>query len=500
MNSSITYLIPDTNLFVQCRTLEELDWSAWSDFDEIHLIITRPVQKEIDNQKKSGNARLSKRARKTSGLFRKILSSSDEYILIHDRNPILKLFICSQYKPSGSVENMLDYREPDDQLVGVAKTFIEENPGASVYLLTHDTGPMASASHVNIPFHPIPDDWLLPPEKATSAKKIHELEKEVDRLREREPKFSIKCQDIDGNEIKKLETEFRYFEALSEEDIKSFIGSIKQNFPKEINFDSSDSKEQDSDDFLGRAARLEKVYTPASEDDIREYNEEKYPDWIERCENILKNLHVKLQRKHDRPYFCFVMSNDGTRPGEDALVTIKAKGNFEIMPVTNHDDEDDDQPEAIVLPKPPVPPRGRWEWLHPILSQSLLRSLDSTLKHFGSIGNLHSNSPFNTNLLSLRERKRDANALYWKPSRPITSGTVFELECDQWRHSVEPFTVEGDIAFSNDIPKIEGIIECQIHAGNMSDVAIKHLIVKISIKPVSVFNEAERLVNELLRN
>lgn len=42
---STLYLFPDTNLFIQCRPLEELDWTQWSAFDQVHLIVSRPVQR-----------------------------------------------------------------------------------------------------------------------------------------------------------------------------------------------------------------------------------------------------------------------------------------------------------------------------------------------------------------------------------------------------------------------------------------------------------------------
>ena len=38
-------LFPDTNVFIQCRPLEELDWSDWADFEEVHLIVCRTVQR-----------------------------------------------------------------------------------------------------------------------------------------------------------------------------------------------------------------------------------------------------------------------------------------------------------------------------------------------------------------------------------------------------------------------------------------------------------------------
>lgn len=49
--TGILYLFADTNLFIQCRALVELDWSAWASFDEVHVIVSRPVQREIDYRK-----------------------------------------------------------------------------------------------------------------------------------------------------------------------------------------------------------------------------------------------------------------------------------------------------------------------------------------------------------------------------------------------------------------------------------------------------------------
>lgn len=50
-------VFPDTNLFVQCRALEQLDWTIFSAFDDVRLLVTRPVQAEIDAQKGSGSGR-----------------------------------------------------------------------------------------------------------------------------------------------------------------------------------------------------------------------------------------------------------------------------------------------------------------------------------------------------------------------------------------------------------------------------------------------------------
>ena len=82
MTALIVYLFPDTNLFIQCHPLEKLDWSAWEKFDEVHLIVSRPVQREIDNQKNRGNDRVGKKARQAHSLFRDIVIGEQGYKLI----------------------------------------------------------------------------------------------------------------------------------------------------------------------------------------------------------------------------------------------------------------------------------------------------------------------------------------------------------------------------------------------------------------------------------
>ncbi len=88
----ILYLFLDTNLFIQCRALEELDWSAWAGFEEVHLIASRPVQREIDNQKNRGNHRVGRRARKAYQLFRRVLESEQNQVVFGKPTPKSSFF------------------------------------------------------------------------------------------------------------------------------------------------------------------------------------------------------------------------------------------------------------------------------------------------------------------------------------------------------------------------------------------------------------------------
>ena len=38
MSTSIAIIFPDTNVFVQCHPLDNLDWSTWKEYSEVHLV------------------------------------------------------------------------------------------------------------------------------------------------------------------------------------------------------------------------------------------------------------------------------------------------------------------------------------------------------------------------------------------------------------------------------------------------------------------------------
>jgi predicted ribonuclease YlaK len=185
----IVYLFPDTNVLVQCRPLEQLDWSGWKNFDEVHLVLSRPVQAEIDDHKNKGRDRLAKRAKAASSKIRDLITGDDDHLVVRPTGPSVKLFLNPLLRPSQELADVLDYSRADDQLVGSVHAFTKKNEGADARVLTHDTGPMATARTVGVAIAPVPDEWLLPPEPSESDKRIRALEAEVARLSVR-PKTS----------------------------------------------------------------------------------------------------------------------------------------------------------------------------------------------------------------------------------------------------------------------------------------------------------------------
>ena len=135
---SMLYVIPDTNIFLQCKALEELDWAAtFPGIDTIFLTVPRVVVGEIDRLKNDGNARRAKRSRAAATRFREILRSESQQLTVRAENP--RVILCFAPRARLLPENYpdLDFAINDDRLVGEA---LELSKKEAVTILTNDVG------------------------------------------------------------------------------------------------------------------------------------------------------------------------------------------------------------------------------------------------------------------------------------------------------------------------------------------------------------------------
>jgi PIN domain len=491
---NVLYLFSDTNAFVQCRPLEQVDWSGWKEFDEVHLIVSRPVQVEIDNQKNKGSDRLGNRARTTSRMFRELIVADSDHKVIREVGPCVKLFIRQDLKPSPELADRLSYEERDDQLVGITHAFAQRNPGADVRVLTHDTGPMASARMIGVAFVAIPDDWLLPPETNEAEKKIAVLQAELTRLKKAAPAFRITCVDVEGNAIDKIEIEAARYAPLNNDHVTELMERLKQRFPIATDFGAREPAERDAKGFARAFFQTKEIFAPATDDEIASYKDEAYPKWFESCERTLRGLHQFLEVEDGVPTFRFAVTNDGARPAKDALITIEAKGDFAIMAPKRNDDAKEVESKPIALPSPPAPPQGKWR-LKPFADM-----LQSAIPGAMGVRARLVTPDFAGAISGLRDfdRRRDPNGLYWKPHRPTEPVSTLNLECEQWRHGVEPELFDGQIYFGTERDFIAGALECRIHAENLTDIALIRVPVRIQIRQADAYETAKALVQRLV--
>ena len=423
MSERILYLFPDTNVFIQCKPLKQLDWSEWQGFSEIHLLVSRPVQREIDDQKDRGNNRVAKRARTTYRLFRKLIDGRLECEVIRSSIPVVKLYLEGPSRPSPELEDTLDYSKADDQILGCLYKFRQDNQGADARLLTYDGGPMMTAYSLGIPYVAVKDDWLLDPENNELESENARLKERITQLERTEPRFSIELVDDKGATLNRLELEHPVYKPLPSDIIEFLMDRLTTRFPRATDFGPRDPGPRNPNPSIVDLVVPREVYVPAKEEEIDQYSNRDYPTWVRECKKALSSLHEKLQLESGDPEFTFAISNVGSRPGNSALVNIIAKGNLEIYVKAYMPEAEQSPAMEPVLPSPPTPPVGRWSSFHDQLSRSMAWS--NLLR-----------DPFRpTSLPPLADRRRDPNAFFYKPNRPTTPGDSITLECDQWRHS-----------------------------------------------------------------
>ena len=509
MNVSILYYFVDTNLFFQCRSLEQLDWSPWNMFDEVRLIVSNPVLREIDYRKNKSNDRVGKRARNTSAMFREIRSTGEK--LVHASSPRVFLSIEPHHTYSQSLAGQLNYQERDDQLVGTVFKFMQHNQTSDVRLLTHDTTPLFVAQGLKLTADMIPDDWLLPPEITETEKRLQSLEIENARLRKAEPSFSIRFLDQTDTEAERYQASYTWFDPLTDTEVDELMQCLKDRFPLETDFGSREPAERSNPPtvnnlFLGTRRR----FAPATDEEIKKYRDIDYPQWLDDCEKTLRNHHWSLQRASKALSFSFIAMNRGTRPATDALITITAKGDFQVTvpSVDNWDNRQDaeaDESEDLrgeALREPPVAPHGHWQSIGGINLDSLdvhalARSVSSILDTTRSISGIGKYGPLAS--LPQNPKPRDANSFYYKADRPSIPLDSFSIECEQWRHGDGDEDFVGELHVLSKHADVEGALLCRIHASNLSTPELKTIPVRVAVAYVSVRESTQRMVEGLLK-
>ena len=505
MTNPILYYFVDSNLFLQCRPLEDLDWAPWATFAEVRLIVSKPVLREIDNRKNKGHDRAGRRARATTTIFRQI--QSDKRRLVHSNDPRVVLCVEPQHQYSKDLKGQLNYDERDDQLVGTAYEFARCNQNCDVRLLTHDTTPIFTAHGLGLSADRISDDWLLPPEPTDTEKKLAYLQDENARLKKAEPSLSLRCIDQSDSQIEKYEYTYKCFDPLTDEQIDELMHRLRAYLPLANNFGPTEPQKRIASqsmiasqsilDILGK----KEVFTPATADEIAKYREQAYPQWMEQCEQVLRQYHSILQKEAPPLGFSFLAKNDGTRPATDCLITVEARGSFQIMPPPFREDDDDEiqEPQPTKLSLPPHPPTGLWR------SMMGHHDLDHIGRTFRQIVDGSRNldrlltPPFVPPSPIKFPRPHDPNKFYYKPNCPSMPQGSFSLGCDSWRHGNGEEAFIGEIHVEPEQHTVEGALVCRIQANNLSKSVCKTIPVRITITHISAFESAQNMVERLLK-
>lgn len=491
------FIFIDTNVLIQCKPIRELNWSDIGEASHYKIILTRPIQAEIDSLKGKGSGRLSSRAKSASSLIREALNNDNETLILNT-NPLVEFSLRHDLKTDDSVNQILNYDERDDQFVGTVLKFKKDNPHLNVLLLTNDTGPMVSAKTLNLGYIDIPDSWMLAPESDERDKKEKILSEELIKYKNLEPKFKI-IED-QKNEI---QTSVIYT-PLSDDEVDKLIAKLETRNPICRNFGSKEVTERDLKSILPKhpisisLGSQKEIFTPATAEEIDNYNNS-YREWLNECRDFFNSLHKNLQHNQPKNKISLTIENSGSRPSEDTLVIFYFSGKMLLeAPKKDEDIEfdihsDEQSNTHLKLKNPPHPPKGVWKKLKstsPFDYIGHISNILETTNRLSGINNLRSPLIGNFELPI-----KDANSLYFKKGRRGSPSQRLEYECEQWRHAQNPHEFLFNILTPLGVGEYKAMFNVEVHAANLTKPECFKKLIKIEVIEQSCFSKAEELIN-----
>lgn len=490
------FVFPDTNVLLQCRPLGAVDWTLLGEWDRINVLLTRPVQKEIDGLKGRGNSRLASRARSASSRIKDLLKAPEKTLELRN-NPLVYLCLRHDLREDPAVDTILNYEERDDQLVGTALAFQKANPELVARVLTFDTGPMTSADAVGMGYLEVPESWLLAPEPDEAERRARELEAELEKYRKAEPTFRA---EFVGHASQRFQASVTMYSKLSEQDVSDFMERLTTEFP--VSTDFGPSKREERVPRLGVTTSLfgmgKEVFEPATEDEIARY-ESSYAGWKARCEKTLRSLHELLNTAIEWPTVSVRVENVGSRPADDALVVLTVQGSLQLV-VPKEDEEEGAEGDQTasedgaenVLPQPPEAPKGTWKTVDPY------RAVYGGLADALSSRRLFPRENYSHLLSPPVVEGRDPNGIYLKEGTPGELVRRLEYECAQWRHAhnAEEFAVTVQAPLQPG--SRSGLVKVVVHAANLTQPVEVRLPVAVVVEQTSSREIAETLLEQLI--
>ena len=539
------HLVPDTNLFFEFKTLEQLPWEELG-HDPIVLLLTKPVLDEIDKHKK-GSGRTRDHTLDIFGRFRSMLTQGAQDALIRPSGPKVLLRRMTKVLPDPAYKDHLDYDKADERLIGIVSTLNKAASGYEVRLFTDDGGPAGMALDLGVPFLMIDQNWRRPAAETTEAKQIRELRKDLEAYRDLEPKIAIRCETADADHFVKAVG--KVAKPLKEGEVAQLIDLLRLKHPIRTDFTPPPSVTT-----VGIRDTKTVEYSAPTDEDVATYRDVRYPEWIKNCREILTNFHVGRDEEATSVVLQWTMSNEGSRPASRVRVEFSTSGPLALLrEEKDGDGKDENEGPAVQsstavetqLPPPPKPPAFHEKvTCEPLPTSSLGISGRVTLSSLREAALLkpHEHSLSSARLLAaaggldlsglsrVRESMlgitgeaamraslahivnptfdsparfalprrvlpdpRDPEGFYyssWPKLRPVRRGA---LTCDLWRHQANKQSFKFNVLFEGD-GDARGVVECSVHADNLTTPQQLKVVVERKIEFIEMYDLARSLV------
>ena len=469
-------LVVDTNLFHECRSLDAPDfpWGDLGDFYEIELIVSAPVNSELDRHKKDTRPRVKKRAVAAVSWFREMLQSDTDEHVFRERNPHVVMRLSAQ-TASQEYPEFLDMAVDDDRIVGVAAALVKANPAADIRVLSDDTRPILKAKAIGLKFEFIPPSWLRPPEADEQEKEIARLNGEIAELQKDFPLLVIEAADTVNN---RLALNRVALASLTPDESAQVRAKLLERFSHDIIEDaigSAATKRQIGSTHLKHGL----VYVGPKDDSRELYQTIMYPEWIEGCLEHIGDLPYSMNNWIATMVVEVTLENTGYRPAEDVRIRFAARGNFLILPT------DSGKPTGKLrsLPEAPQPPTGKW-----------LRNGEPIAFNNGTRWTHAAFTAVPPPPPRLAPLPREDERWYPDPAPPEEPVATYGLVCRRFRHegSRHPFRMR--IFPQSDQVDFRGALRVEVSASNIGRAQNKEFPLRVTSTFRSPMPEIERFL------
>lgn len=548
------HLIADTNLFFEFKSLEQLPWHELGR-EPIVIVVTKPVLDEIDRHKK-GSSRTRDRALEIFGRVREMLVAGVDESVIREAGPRVVLRRNTRALPDESMKEQLDFGRTDERLIGIVSALNGKASGHEVKLFTDDGGPAGMADELGVPYLLIDPAWRRPPAETTEAKRLREVEKDLALYRSQEPRITIACAGVGADRTVRVVRKMAV--PLTAEEIDEALDALRLKHPAKADFvppATSVTTEPSGDvkTVVYSAPPAEEIAAyrdaryPQWIESCRSVLQGLHVGRDEPEPGLL--LRWSMTNDGTRPASQVRVEFEAKGP----LMLMR------LADPTDDDDAEDDGRSALIdaaptprLPSPPRPPafvetvsrspapaRQKLAQSFDIASlkhvgplDGRLKSASDAIKALGAFGQMspaqrelmkaasgasrvleaargasHLDSlmrsavmPFATprmerirDIMPYVPKPRDPERFYysWPADHSVSKGA---LTCELWRHQTDAEVFEFGVVLPKD-GEARGVVECEVHAENLTKPGEAKVIVERKFEPLSMVGLARSLVD-----
>ena len=337
----MTYVFPDTNVFVHFQPIEK--WNKTDIVaDDFQVALSPSVISELDKIKYSaGSAATKRRVQETVKRLSEstnMLFDNLQFVFIDDPNPFDE-FLRS---------HNLSSTDKDDHFLATVKFFKESHPLDGVIVLTNDLGVKLKCKRHGIEFiSPESKYGVVEPDE--SSKEIKKLLSQLDRLQNLQPVVKMCFPGGEQRQIFDLEEPWDDYEYI----VKEKMEEIRASNPHIKAEPTPDNEWMVALQLYRKTPEKVKKYNDALDEFYK-----KYELYLKRSEgmNYKKALTIQLELE---------IMNFGTNPAEDVDIYMHFPDGFTLLTKDQYYSGE----------MPPSPPELQYYSLAPIDTQSMLSSI-----------------------------------------------------------------------------------------------------------------------------